>query len=133
MWDKIWDKIRDVMLTFFGPPDVDDEPALKAWLVKMLGLLDWFARRTRPDIDDKIVDALEAIVADPAKWAVLYGILVKLFGDGAIGPVVAFGRMDAVAAGMEGRSDVQEAADRLGLPIGLFVQLLLFLLKLFRR
>ena len=131
MWDKIWDKVRDVVMMFFGPPDVDDEVALKAWLTKMLGLLDWFAARTRVEVDDKIVDALQAIVETPAKWAVLYGILVKLFGDGVIGPAVAAGNMGGVV--LDGRGDVTEAAGKLGLPIGFFVQLLLFLLKLFRR
>ncbi len=125
MWDKIWEGIRAAILTFFGPPDVDDEAALLDWLDKTLSLLDWIAARTSTDIDDKAVAGLREVVQTPAKWAVVYPLVVKMFGDGVIGTVDA--------ATVEARGDVAKAAAAVGMPIGLFVQILLMLLKLLRR
>ncbi len=131
MWDKIWEGIRVAMLTFFGPPDVDDEVALRKWMDKMLGLLRFIAARTRTDADDRAVAGLQDIVDSPARWAVVYRLIIKMFGDGVIGPALGIGALNGAA--IEARSDVKEAADEIGLPIGLFVQILLMLLKLLRK
>ena len=88
MLDKLWDVLKTVMWALFRPPDVDDEKALVEWLDESLAWLGWFARRTKTTIDDQIVAALDGIVHDPAKWAVVYPLIVKLFGDGVIGDIL---------------------------------------------
>ena len=134
MWERIWDMIRTIMLGFFGPPDVDDEAALLKWIDESLAWLGWFAQRTKTKLDDQIVAALRAVTSDPAKWAVVYPLILKLFGDGVIGsasPTSTIGVAEAAA--LNARADVTEAASKVGIPIGLFIQLLLMLLKLLRR
>jgi len=132
MWEKIWEGIRAAMLALFGPPDVDDEAALLKWLNKMLGLLAWFAAQTETELDDKAIAGLKDVVHNPAKWAVVYPLIVKLFGDGVIGEAIGRGD-DEAAAALNARRDVEETAGNVGIPIGLFVQVLLMLLKLLRR
>ena len=132
MWDKIWNMIRTIMLCFFGPPDVDDEAALLKWIDESLAWLGWFAQRTKTKLDDQIVAALRAVTSDPVKWAVLYPLIMKLFGDGVIGDAMKVGDENGAAA-LNARSDVAEAASKVGIPIGMFIQVLLMLLKLLRR
>ena len=133
MLDKFWDAVRTLMLAFFGPPDVDDEPALKAWIEKMLGWLAFIAAQTKKtQLDDQAVAGLKAIVASPAKWAVVYELIVRMLGDGVIGNAMKIGDEDGAAA-LKARSDVAELAGKVGIPIGVFIQVLLMLLKLLRR
>ena len=119
--DKIWDLIRTALLALFGPPDVDDEAGLRKWIQESLAWLDWIAKRTDTKIDDQIAAGLRRVVEDDAIWGVVYDLLVKLLGDGVIDEKVGE------------RADVAAVAGRAGIPIGMFVQVLMLLLKLLRK
>ncbi len=118
MWNSTWQWFKDAIWQWYGPPDVDNETELLVWLSKILGLLDWAAAKTSSQIDDKVVDQLEAITRNPAKWKVVYGLLVKFFGDG---------KASKKAIGES--PEVPKAAADLGIPLELLVYILAFLMK----
>ncbi len=132
MWDQIWNGIRAAMLAFFGPPDVDDESALRAWLEEMLGLLAWIAARTRTSVDDEVVAGLTTLVEDEEKWGIFHPLIVKLLGDGVIGEAMSRGD-EAGTAMLRARSDMAAMAEEMGIPIFLLIRIVLMLLKLLRR
>lgn len=120
MWDTILNWVKDTLLRFIGPPDVDNEPKFKAWVTRALKIMDSIAVRTRTEVDDQVVDGLQDVVEDPGKWSLVYPLLVTLFGDGTV----------TIGSDLGKRADVAEVAGKVGLDLGLFVQILLAVLRL---
>ena len=60
------------------PPDVDDEPALRAWVASLLEPIAELADLTDTCLDDEVVDVLAAIVDQDEVWAPVY-VLIKHF------------------------------------------------------
>lgn len=120
MWNDLWEWVRDALLKFFGPPDIDDEAAFRDYVRKLLKWVGWVVEQTETQLDDQVFDALSDIVEDDGKWAILYGILVRFFGDGRV----------PIGAELPDDPEVAAAAAKLGIPITLLVQIILLILKL---
>lgn len=73
-----------LILKLFGPPDVDDEAALRAWIRRMIAIIASAAELTPTEWDDEIVEIGSQFVEDDEKWAVLYGIIKQFLGDEVI-------------------------------------------------
>lgn len=57
------------------PPDVNDEPAFKQWIIVVLAFLADLATATTTDADDRVVATLEKLTANYTYWRLFYSIL----------------------------------------------------------
>lgn len=104
-FDWIKGSLADMIKSIIAPPDIDDGPALRAWLLKVSGWLQQAADWTSTSLDNTAVALAMKLVADDALWPDLYALIHSLPHD--CEPNVM---MDS--------PDVQAIAARLGEKVG---------------
>ena len=73
-------RIVKTLASILGVPEIDDGPALRAFIQKVFGwlgpVLDW----TPPKWDDKLLEVAQKLVANDATWAIIFGFIADRFG-----------------------------------------------------
>jgi len=66
--------------SFDAPPDVNDESALRAWLGKVISLLEKVSAETPTELDDGSVALVKSLMVNDRVWGLTYKAIVLVFG-----------------------------------------------------
>ena len=66
------------------PDDITDSKAVRAWVQAVVEAVSVFAEVTNTKLDDEILTAIKSVLDDDATWDAVHGLVVRLFGGGAV-------------------------------------------------
>ena len=64
-------------------PEWADAEDTRVWAVKLLGVLDGYAKATSTHIDDQLVAFFQTVTENDATWGTIHGLIMDLVGDDA--------------------------------------------------
>ena len=73
--DWIKDSLTSILKSIITPPDIDDAPALRAWLIKMAGYVQYAADWTSTTIDNQVLKLAMMLVNSDVLWPELYALI----------------------------------------------------------
>lgn len=73
--DWIKGSLASILKSIITPPDIDDAPALRAWLVKMAGYVQYAADWTSTTIDNQVLKLAMMLVNSDVLWPELYALI----------------------------------------------------------